>query len=124
MEAKGRTFRSRTSSTASRPEGRARHADFLSVLDSAKRIQNITEGHGDMKVDPARLEHPTEKRLNELADLVGSQVQELIAGRQYRTAFESFAAMAAELGVLQRRHGDGGECRGPMEPEILLVKVA
>jgi len=71
--------------------------DFLSVLDSAKRIQNITEGHGDTKVDPARLEHPTEKRLNELADLVGSHVQELIAGRQYRTAFESFAAMAPEL---------------------------
>lgn len=71
--------------------------DFLSVLDSAKRIQNITEGHGDRKVDVARLEHPTEKRLNELADTVASQVQELIAGRQYHAAFESFAAMAPEL---------------------------
>jgi len=71
--------------------------DFLSVLDSAKRIQNITEGHGDPQVDPARLEHPTEVRLNELADTVASQVNELIAQRQYRQALESFAAMAPEL---------------------------
>lgn len=71
--------------------------DFLSVLDSAKRIQNITEGHGERKVDPARLEHPTEKRLNDLADAVDSQVKELIAERQYGPALESFAAMAPEL---------------------------
>ncbi|HEV7241975.1 MAG TPA: glycine--tRNA ligase subunit beta [Thermoanaerobaculia bacterium] len=71
--------------------------DFLSVLDSAKRIQNITEGHGDRIVDSSRLEHPTEVRLNELADTVASQVNELIAQRQYRQALESFAAMAPEL---------------------------
>ena len=71
--------------------------DFLSVLDSAKRIQNITEGHDDRQVDPALLEHPTETRLNELADAVASQVGELIAGHQYLPAFEAFAAMAPEL---------------------------
>ena len=71
--------------------------DFLSVLDSAKRIQNITENHDDRKVDVARLDHPSEQRLSELADAVASQVGELIAERQYRDAFESFAALAPEL---------------------------
>ncbi len=72
-------------------------ADFLSLLDSAKRIANITEGHSSTRVDPARLEHPTEKRLNELSDAVVSQIGELSAARQYRMALESFAALAPEL---------------------------
>ncbi|HEX6098534.1 MAG TPA: glycine--tRNA ligase subunit beta [Thermoanaerobaculia bacterium] len=72
-------------------------ADFLSLLDSAKRIANITEGHASMRVDASRLEHATEKRLNELADTVVSQIGELSAERQYRAALESFAALAPEL---------------------------
>ena len=72
-------------------------ANFLSVLDSAKRIANITAGHDATRVDAARLENPTEKRLNELADAVTSQVGEMIAARAYRPALESFAAMAPEL---------------------------
>ncbi|HUP59258.1 MAG TPA: glycine--tRNA ligase subunit beta [Thermoanaerobaculia bacterium] len=71
--------------------------NFLSILDSAKRIENILGDHGDMRVDPSRLEHPTEKRLDELADVVKSQIGELVAERQYRKAFESFAALAPEL---------------------------
>ncbi|MFP5246828.1 MAG: glycine--tRNA ligase subunit beta, partial [Thermoanaerobaculia bacterium] len=72
-------------------------ANFLSILDSAKRIANITEGHTSTRVDSARLEHDTERRLADLADLVTGQIGELIAERQYRTALESFAAMAPEL---------------------------
>ncbi len=72
-------------------------ANFLSILDSAKRIANITESHTSTRVDSTKLEHPTERRLAELADLVTSQLDELIAGRQYRVALESFAAMAPEL---------------------------
>jgi glycyl-tRNA synthetase beta chain len=72
-------------------------ANFLSILDSARRIANITEGHTSTRVDPARLEHDTEKRLAELAELVTSHVGELIAGRQYQQALESFAALAPEL---------------------------
>jgi glycyl-tRNA synthetase beta chain len=72
-------------------------ADFLSLLDSAKRIANITEGHASTRVEPARLEHPTEQRLNGLADTVLSQIGELSAERQYRMALESFAALAPEL---------------------------
>ena len=72
-------------------------ANFLSVLDSAKRIANITAGHDDTRVDASRLEHATEKRLDELANLVTNQVGELIDAREYRTALESFAAMAPEL---------------------------
>ncbi len=45
-------------------------ANFLSILDSAKRIENITAGHASTSVDASRLEHDTEKRLNELADVV------------------------------------------------------
>jgi glycyl-tRNA synthetase beta chain len=71
--------------------------NFLSILDSAKRIDNITEGHTSTQVDPTRLEHPTERRLSELADAVTSQIDEMVAARQYRHALESFAAMAPEL---------------------------
>lgn len=72
-------------------------SDFLSILDSAKRIANITEGYPLTEVVKARLQNDAEKRLNELADTVGEQVQELIAGRHYRDALRSFAAMAPEL---------------------------
>jgi glycyl-tRNA synthetase beta chain len=72
-------------------------ANFLSILDSAKRIANITEGHASTRVDAVRLEHATERRLAELADLVTGQIDELSRGRQYRVALESFAAMAPEL---------------------------
>jgi glycyl-tRNA synthetase beta chain len=72
-------------------------ADFLSILDSAKRIANITEGHVATEVDRTRLEHDVEKRLNDLAETVGEQVDELIAERHYRDALRSFAGMAPEL---------------------------
>lgn len=72
-------------------------ANFLSILDSAKRIANITEGHTSTRVDAAKFEHATERRLAELAELVTGQIDELIAGRQYRVALESFAGMAPEL---------------------------
>lgn len=72
-------------------------ANFLSVLDSAKRIANITAGHDSTRVDPAKLGHGVEQRLNELADAVGTQIGEMIAEREYQRALESFAAMAAEL---------------------------
>lgn len=72
-------------------------ANFLSILDSAKRIANITEGHVAGPVDASRLEHPTERRLAELADAVTGQIDEMIADRQYRHALDSFAAMAPEL---------------------------
>lgn len=72
-------------------------ADFLSVLDSAKRIENITTGHAETRVDASLLEEPAEKRLNELADLTGEQIGEMIEQREYRRAFESFAGLAPEL---------------------------
>jgi glycyl-tRNA synthetase beta chain len=72
-------------------------ANFLSILDSAKRIANITEGHASTQVEASRLEHPTERRLAELSELVTEQIDDLIAHRQYRQALESFAAMAPEL---------------------------
>ena len=71
--------------------------NFLSVLDSAKRIENITEGHTATHVDAGYLEHASETRLNDLADLVVGQIHDLIAERRYHQAFESFAALAPEL---------------------------
>jgi len=73
------------------------HGDFLNILDSAKRIANITAGHDSTHVDPARLEHESERRLNDLATVVGAQIDEMIGDRDYRRALESFAAMAPEL---------------------------
>ncbi len=72
-------------------------ANFLSILDSAKRIENITAGHTSIRVDAAKLEHATERRLNELGDAVNSHIAELITLRRYREALRSFAAMAPEL---------------------------
>jgi glycyl-tRNA synthetase beta chain len=72
-------------------------ANFLSILDSAKRIANITEGHQATAVDTSRLEHPTERRLAELAEAVTDQVRDMVIERQYRQALESFAGMAPEL---------------------------
>ncbi|HEX7151094.1 MAG TPA: glycine--tRNA ligase subunit beta [Thermoanaerobaculia bacterium] len=71
--------------------------NFLSILDSAKRIANITAGHTDTTVSQKHLEHPAETRLAELADAIVDQIGELIAERRYRPAMESFAAMAPEL---------------------------
>jgi glycyl-tRNA synthetase beta chain len=71
--------------------------NFLSILDSAKRIANITESHTATRVDSSKLEHATERRLAELADVVTNQIDDMIVERQYRQALESFAAMAPEL---------------------------
>ena len=71
--------------------------NFLSILDSAKRIANITADHKESKVDPKKLENETERRLNELAGTVSEQIDEMIAERDYKRALESFAAMAPEL---------------------------
>src|SRR5438105_1701270 len=71
--------------------------NFLSILDSAKRIGNITAGHDSGRVDPKKLENETERRLNELAGVVSDQVDEMISQRDYRRALESFAALAPEL---------------------------
>jgi len=72
-------------------------ANFLSVLDSAKRIANITAGHEAGRVDPKLLEHDVEKRLARHSEELGKQIDELISERQYRHALETFAAMAPEL---------------------------
>ena len=72
-------------------------ANFLSILDSAKRIANITTGHDSTRVDPAKLENDFERRLDQLATAVALQIDEMIGERDYRHALESFAAMAPEL---------------------------
>ena len=71
--------------------------NFLHILDSAKRIANITAGHDSTHVVAAKLENETERRLNELATVAGAQIEEMIGERDYRRALESFAAMAPEL---------------------------
>jgi len=72
--------------------------DFLSILDSAKRIANITSGQeSSARIDPSKLESDVEKRLADLAAHVGEQIGEMIAERNYKRALETFAAMAPEL---------------------------
>ncbi len=72
--------------------------NFLSVLDSAKRIANITAGQETAtRVDPSKLESETERRLAELAPLMSEQIEESIADRNYKRALETFAGMAPEL---------------------------
>ncbi|HEU5163730.1 MAG TPA: glycine--tRNA ligase subunit beta, partial [Thermoanaerobaculia bacterium] len=74
-----------------------RSREFLSILDSAKRIRNIAGEGADTAVDDALLEHATEKRLADLSRLVIEQIDELIASGKYGAALESFAGMAPEL---------------------------
>jgi glycyl-tRNA synthetase beta chain len=72
--------------------------NFLSILDSAKRIANITSGQESAaRVDPSKLESDTERRLAEIVPLMSDQVDEMIGERNYKLALETFAAMAPEL---------------------------
>ncbi|HUF18862.1 MAG TPA: glycine--tRNA ligase subunit beta [Thermoanaerobaculia bacterium] len=72
-------------------------SSFLSILDSAKRIANITADASSSSVDRSLLVEPAEKRLADLAHLVRDQIDELVAQKRYREALDSFAAMAPEL---------------------------
>jgi glycyl-tRNA synthetase beta chain len=72
--------------------------NFLSVLDSAKRIANITAGQETAtRVDPSKLESDVERRLAELVPLMNDQIDESIADRNYKRALETFAGIAPEL---------------------------
>jgi glycyl-tRNA synthetase beta chain len=72
--------------------------NFLSILDSAKRIANITAGQETTaEIDPSKLEGDVERRLAGLASTVGKQIEEMISQRDYKRALETFAAMAPEL---------------------------
>ncbi|MGK2857147.1 MAG: glycine--tRNA ligase subunit beta [Thermoanaerobaculia bacterium] len=71
--------------------------EFLSILDSAKRIANIVGTVHPGAVSASRLEHPTEVRLHELTLMVGEQIDELVTVKDYRAALDSFAGMAPEL---------------------------
>lgn len=72
--------------------------DFLSILDSAKRIANITAGQETTaEIDPSKLESDVERRLAGLATTVGEQIEEMISEHDYKRALEAFAAMAPEL---------------------------
>jgi glycyl-tRNA synthetase beta chain len=73
-------------------------ANFLSILDSAKRIANITAGQeAATRIDPSKLESGSERRLADLVPLVNEQIDEMIGERDYKRALEAFAAMAPEL---------------------------
>jgi len=73
-------------------------ANFLSILDSAKRIANITAGQETAaRIDPSKLESDVERRLADLTSLVSEQIEEMIGERDYKRALEAFAAMAPEL---------------------------
>ncbi|HVT02744.1 MAG TPA: glycine--tRNA ligase subunit beta [Thermoanaerobaculia bacterium] len=74
-----------------------REKDFLSLLDSAKRISNITAGSEESLLRPELFEHPSEKRLNDLTAIVADQIEELTGDRRYLEALRSFAGLAPEL---------------------------
>jgi glycyl-tRNA synthetase beta chain len=72
--------------------------NFLSILDSAKRIANITAGQETAaRIDPSKLESDVERRLADLISLASEQIEEMIGERDYKRALETFAAMAPEL---------------------------
>jgi glycyl-tRNA synthetase beta chain len=73
-------------------------ANFLSILDSAKRIANITAGQeAASRIDPSKLESEIEKRLFDLVSITTDQIEEMIGERDYKRALETFAALAPEL---------------------------
>jgi glycyl-tRNA synthetase beta chain len=74
------------------------HPEFLSILDSAKRISNITgsvEGVG--AVESQLLEHPSEKHLAAVVAEKEEEIGRLLLAAEYREALESFIALAPEL---------------------------
>jgi len=72
--------------------------NFLSILDSAKRIDNITWGEvAAARVDPSKLENDVERRLADLVSVASEQIEEMVAERDYKRALETFAALAPEL---------------------------
>jgi glycyl-tRNA synthetase beta chain len=72
--------------------------NFLSILDSAKRIANITAGQETAsRIDSSKLETDIEKRLAELVSITSDQIEEMIGERDYKRALETFAALAPEL---------------------------
>jgi glycyl-tRNA synthetase beta chain len=70
---------------------------FLSILDSAKRIANITAGQPEAALDAGLLVEEPEKRLHEMSEVVVGQIGEMIKERHYQRALESFAGLAGEL---------------------------
>ena len=71
---------------------------FLSILDSAKRIANITGGQETASsVDRSKLENDVEKRLFELVSITTDQIEQMVEDRDYKGALETFAALAPEL---------------------------
>ena len=73
-------------------------ANFLSILDSAKRIANITAGQETAsRIDPSKLESDIEKRLADLVAITTDQIEEMIGERDYKRSLETFAALAPEL---------------------------
>jgi glycyl-tRNA synthetase beta chain len=73
-------------------------ANFLSILDSAKRIANITAGQETAsRIDPSKLETAIEKHLADLVSITTDQIEEMIGERDYKRALETFAALAPEL---------------------------
>jgi glycyl-tRNA synthetase beta chain len=73
-------------------------ANFLSILDSAKRIANITAGQeAASRIDPSKLESEIEKRLFDLVSITTDQIEEMVGERDYKRALETFAALAPEL---------------------------
>ena len=74
-----------------------RSPQFLSILDSARRIGNITPAGFEGTIRPDLIEHDAEKRLAELGGIVQGQIRELIEAGSYDRALEAFASMAGEL---------------------------
>ena len=98
--------------------------NFLSILDSAKRIANITAGQETTsEIDPSKLESDVERRLAGLASTVGKQIEEMIAERDYKRALETFAAMAPELeDILRRSHGHGRGRGRATQPDVAAAQ--
>jgi glycyl-tRNA synthetase beta chain len=70
---------------------------FLSILDSAKRIANITAGQPESLLDRDLLVEAAEKSLHDRSETLAGQIGEMIAQRHYERALQAFAGMADEL---------------------------
>ena len=94
-------------------------ANFLSILDSAKRIANITAGQETAsRIDPSKLE----KRYREASGRAGSiadddQIEEMIARARLQARAGDLRRAGAGAGdVLRRSDGDGRRRRRAPQP--------
>jgi len=70
---------------------------FLAVVQSAKRIANITKGQAEQRLDADALQEPAERALHEAHARLAAEIEAAVERRDYAGALRSIAGLADVL---------------------------